>query len=596
MKKRMLCALCCLMACFAMIACFKKPIPKEPYGIMTPTKALFSGLDLLKPYTDQSSAAEGQTNYRVVIDDGSGMKGFVSSYCTTYSAVLTALMEVTVGGNREFVRASDLLKGAAEQTGEGEAFFNNATQGAFFRDKPNDISSVIEKMSSQYRSNANQVMILITDLMIPTADGCLQAASAIQKSFLLPEHSTIGIIGIEGEFNGTIENLPINTNTGRPRTIQNYMVLEKDTNGMFRHPLYILMMGDDQAVLAGMEKAMTRLKNCGQLDKTNPYFALFLTEYGISRYEKDDISLLFHMGHQDYNAANYPVKYIVRSVTNEAGEVEYPSSVPISEEYQQLLKKMQIVNLYTDARGKKDSNVEIQCKIPYELTDSSERGGTILDKHGLFTPAADISISDNNYAVSVGLKTLKYKENGNGQPSAEWIEPDPSFIRYEIQTIDVKTGKIVVMLSVDSSKLTLDEPLICAVGVSVCVSPRWEEIEPLYDTDWINQLTLNPKEFDQEFHLKSDSSARFTAVSTAKTPFLSSLLGGICDQQIEITCDSIRDTSSACVQTELFGVVVRNYPARYIQNANWDEKENFGGWAFSQTKAGELKSAMKNGN
>lgn len=96
MKKRLLCALCCLMACFAMSACRQENPPDEPYGIMSPTQALLGELDLLKPHADPSPATADQVDYRVVIDDGSGMKGFVSSYCATYSAVLTAIMDVSM--------------------------------------------------------------------------------------------------------------------------------------------------------------------------------------------------------------------------------------------------------------------------------------------------------------------------------------------------------------------------------------------------------------------------------------------------------------------------------------------------------------------
>lgn len=596
MKKRMLCALCCLMACFAMSGCFDSDKFKEPNGIMKPTQALFDGLNALKQQEDSSSEAAKEAAYYVVIDDGSGMKGFVSSYCTTYGAMLTTVMDVTVGGNLDFIRASDLVSGKTDQGEETADFLRDAAQEGFFRDKPNDLSNVIDAMAARYQPDSGQVMILITDLMIPTAEECMRSASAIQLKFLLPEHSTVGVIGVLGDFNGDIENLPINTNTGRPRTIKDYMVLEKDVNGVFQHPLYILMMGDDRAVLAGMEKALTKLKNCGQLDDTNPYYALFLNEYGVARNENDDPPLRFHMGHKYYNAANYDVRYLVRGIADNAGEIKYPSTAPIPEEYQQILKQTHIVNLYAGERGNKENNVEIRCTIPYRLTDSTQRGEMILDKHGLIVPAKDISISEDNSFISVDLSILEYSEDKSGKTSAAWVEPDQSLIRCESATFDDKSGKIEVMLSVDNDMLALDEPMLCIVSVSVCTSPRWEDIEALYDTAWISQLTLSPKEFELEFRLKSDSSARFTAASTARTPYLFSLLGGICDRQIEITCNTIRQASDACAHTDLFGVIVRDYPAKYDNSRSWGDTEDFGGWAISQKKAGELKSEINDGN
>lgn len=147
MKKTLLCALCGLIACFAMSACSPGAVwPSEPYGIMAPSQALYDGLDMLKPQTQQT-AYTGETEYCIVIDDGSGMKGFVSRFCSSYRAALTTVMNVSIGGERTFLRASQLNGAKTSSSSAGESFLNDATKAEFFREKSSDAAGVIEAMA-----------------------------------------------------------------------------------------------------------------------------------------------------------------------------------------------------------------------------------------------------------------------------------------------------------------------------------------------------------------------------------------------------------------------------------------------------------------
>jgi hypothetical protein len=129
----------------------------------------------------------------------------------------------------------------------------------------------------------------------------------------------------------------------------------------------------------------------------------------------------------------------------------------------------------------------------------------------------------------------------------------------------------------------------------VIVEPKWEAIQALYDTSWVEALTLNLKEFDNEsIHLgQAESSARFTAATTARTPFLFDLIGGgIAEQQMQLTRESIREKTKACVQTTMFGMIVRDVPVKYDDSYSWDETESFGGWAFSEKTAETIRAAI----
>ncbi len=595
MKKTLLCVLCSLMACFALSGCeIVKKVPDEPYGIMSPTQALYDALELLKPQVDTTAGKAENIDYCVVIDDGFGMKGFTSQFCSSYSAALSAVMDVTISGDHNYIAASKLLSGSAGTADGGDTFFQSATRSDFFREKPNDVATVIEAMAKQYEKNPDQMLILVSDLMIPTEDGCMKAASAMKNAFLVPENASVGLIGIIGDFRGIIENLPIQASTGQPRNIRDYMVLERDANGVFRHPLYILFMGNDQAVLSGMEKALTKLKTCGLLDDTNPVNALYFSEYDVSSIENSTNKFEFNFGCPDYNEADYDVKYIVRDIVDDDGETPYDSAAVISDADQQLLEDIHIVKLYTEARGETENNVTFNCTIPFSLLDTAAKGA-ISDKFGLLTPAKSLSLAEDDYSVNVDIRTLNYQEK-NGVIKAEWVDADQSFIYCESKDINFRNNAIEVKLSVDTQLLDRDEPMLITVGVHVCADPQWDEIASLYDMDWIEDYTLNLKAFDKEFirQNESPSSARFTYDSTAKTPFLSSLfVGAVGDQQIEITREAICDKTDACVVTGMFGIVVRDYPGKYITNQHWDDLEDFGGWAFSMDKAKELKGLLK---
>ncbi len=596
MKKTLLCVLICLMGCFALYGCGKPETP-EPYGIMEPTEALYGGLDLLEPQSAkaQSDRTE-QVRYDIVVDDGFGMKGFVAQYCMSYRAALSAVSSVGIGAECTYLRASELLINGTSLHESTEPFFQEAVQEPFFQEESNDIASVITAMAKRYQRSSDRLMILISDLMIPTEDDCVKAATALRSKVLQPENATLGIIAIVGEFRGAIENLPVNPATGRTRKLSDYMVQERDADGNFRHPLYLLFMGDDRQVLGAMQKALASLESGGLLDESTPHYALFFSEYGVSRRDKDDIFASFSLGYQQYDAADYPAQFLVRGLADEAGAIRYPSAEEVPESYQRLLEAVPIAKIYDLERGSGEQNVKVRCTVPFTLTDSLEKAEDIVDKYGLVVPAGQISFSREDCTVTTQIRMLTYRENAGAQPEADWVEPSTALVRCESAVIDEAGETIEIVLSVDTAQLAKDEPLLCTISVRVAVTPRRETLNALYDTDWVNALTLNLKTFDREFVRdgQTTTSARYTYATTARTPFLSNLLiGGIADGQIALVDEAIRDQTEACVQTVMFGMVVRDVPGKYLSSATWEETEDFGGWAFSVVEAKQIQTGIQ---
>jgi hypothetical protein len=595
MKKTLLCVLLCLMGCFFLSGCDFTKIP-DPFGIMEPTQALYDGLDQLKPRGPQEKAQQpAQERYTIIVDDGSGMKGFVSPNCMSYRAVITALTSLSISSERACYRASEFLDSAAANGSEDEAFFQSAVQKQFFMPRTNNVAKVITAMTESYAEGPEQVMILVSDMMIPTEDDCILAAKALQEAIVIPANATMGIIGIQGEFRGSIENLPVSPITGQIRKISDYMVKEREASGNFRHPLYLLFMGDDQAVLSAMEQALTALNESGLLDEKASPETLYFAEYDVARNEKDDIFAEFNLGCQQYNLADYPAQFLVRGVADENDAVRYPAATEVPEPYQQLLSEVPIVKIYDLARGSAEKNVKIRCKIPYSLIDSSVYGASPQNRYGLFTPAEKLDLALEDYVVAAEIRVLEYNADG-AKPQARWIAADSSIVSCESAVIDENRKKIDVVLNVNTDQLVKDEPLLCSVGVRVGIQPAREEFEKRYNTDWIKDWTLNIKEYDQEsiIYGKVESSARFTCVTTGHTPFLSNLIcGGIAEQQVSSLINNLSERTDACVQTTMFGMIVRDVPNRYLGGSTWAEEEDFYGWAFSVEDAMQIRSVFR---
>ena len=594
MKKWLLCVLFCLMGCFVLTACGGTEIP-DPYGIMEPTQALRDGLSLLKPLqVSEAQAAPAQPEYCIVVDDGFGMKGFVAPYCMGYRAAISAVTSVSINRARACYRASEFPAQPSEYA--ADTFFQNAVQDQFFAQKSNDIASVIKKMAEQYQKNPDQVMILISDLMIPTEDDCMQAANALQKAVIEPEHATLGLICIQADFRGSIENLPVSPTTGYKRKISDYMMIEREPDGNIRHPLYMLFFGNDRAVLSAMQKSLSTLDTCKLLDKTTPHYELYFSEYGAERREAD-ISNAFTLGCQRYNLADYPAQNLIRGVESKNGVVKYPSLIgeSISKDDLQLLNTLHIAKIYDVERGNAEKNVKIRCTIPFALTDSASRGSETSDQYNLFVPAEKLKLDPEDYTVTAEIRTLEYVERVGARPEASWVVPDHSLVSCQSAVIDESKHKIEVVLSVNTQLMIKDAPLLCTVGVRVDVKPQWGEISGLYNTQWVEDMTLNLKQFDQESISfgKAETSARFTYQTTAKTPFLSNLICvGLGDEQTQRVIRAISEETESCVQTTMFGMIVRDVPGRYLPDGRWSEAEDFRGWAFSIPEAKEIQAAI----
>ena len=559
---------------------------------MEPTQALYDGLDALKPQiAEPRTDTLGQESFRIVVDDGFGMKGFVSFNCQSYRAAIGAVNSISINHTRTCLRASDVLNQTAGSDTSSETFFQSALQGEFFQQKSNVISSVISTLAEQYSKNPGQVIVLVSDLMLSAEDDWTKAASAIQKYIITADDTTIGVIGIKGEFRGTIENLPVSPITGQKRKISDYMVLEREPDETFRHPLYLMFFGDDQAVLNAMEQAMASLKGSNMLDQTTPYHAMYFSEYDVVSRKTEDVETSFDLGVAQYSKADYPAENIVRGVKNKAGEIRYPAATEMSESYQKLLNDVPIMKIYSENRGSTEKNVTLTYTIPYAITDSSQNGAKIADPFHLVVPAKELAFTEDDYSMTAQILMLNNQSDGVDGTAQSWMEPDEDLVSCESIKLDDACEKVEVVLSVNTERIQQDRPLLCQVILHTSIDPQDESIRALFDTSWADDFTLNIKTFDKESIQYNDyeSSARYTYATTARTPYFSNLMNqGVAEKQIQLVGSDIREKTSAFVQTAMFGIVVRSDADSYVPNGKWESDEDFHGWAFSGNEADDI--------
>ncbi|MDD4312580.1 MAG: hypothetical protein PHW41_08880, partial [Eubacteriales bacterium] len=258
--------------------------------------------------------------------------------------------------------------------------------------------------------------------------------------------------------------------------------------------------------------------------------------------------------------------------------------------YQQLLNDVPIMKIYSERRGNTEKNVTLTYQIPYTITDSSQNGAKIADPFQLVIPAKELSLTKDDYSTTAEILILSEQTEGTNT-AASWVEPDAGLITCESVKLDDRCDKVVVVLSVNTEALKRDEPLLCQVVLHTSVDPQEASIRALYDTSWAGDFTLNLKTFDQESiqYDQRQTSARYTAATTARTPYFSNLVNqGIDEMQIQLVGSNIREKTSAFVQTAMFGIIVRGDTSSYEMSGAWEDDEDFHGWAFSGKEADEI--------
>lgn len=577
--------------------CDGSTVSDSPNGIMQPPLVL---TDLLQASAQKDIALDapvpGNVEYHIIVDDGKSMQGFIAPYCYSYSVVLNAIMDATFNGSRYFYKGSNIVAGklTAVQT---DAFLQDTNTMNFYMERNNSISDTITEIAAMAAvdEDKNDVYVFVSDIMIPSEDECMAASETLNRSFLSKEGMSAGVIGIMGDFSGYILNLPVDSKSGKARTIQEYAVIEKDEHNVFRHPIYIMFLGNERLVYQAMEKAVEVCQNSDVLDNSNPVNALFYYGYCAETNGQREMSISFNTSIEAYNKADYDMRYIFCGLPDEDGNVEYPADRKLDPEDVELLSGIPCISVYSGARPKKEQNIQLTCTVPYTVTRvPNTDGATQRDKFNLMQGKQKLDFEKSDYNVEVTLQKLS---QGASSASYIWEDVEPTKLSLEKVRFDADSETAAITLALDASKLDLDAPQIYAVTIRIVVSPQWSEIQANYSFEWLRDWTLNIKSFTNEYRADTKkTSARFTSASTAATPYLYSLLGsGLGDGRIESVCNEITAGTGSFAQTQVFGVVVREIPSVINPNKKWDPSDDLG-WAFSRESAVSILAELDESN
>lgn len=240
-----------------------------PLGLMEPLPNVIDQLGKTvssQPTNPTSTVKSG--NYYLIFDNSVNMKGFSAMNCNTLPVVEAACLEASQGEARMcyttdalvFNEDSDgdiseetqnLLEKEASAAENVDSFFAKLSGEEFFKNRTLDggkLSNILTFASR--KSDHDSVCIFVSDLMLPGENDCVNVAEAIRSKVLSQDGTSIGIIGILGDFYGNIKNYP---NTEKINLQLTSTVKDKDNYGNFRHPVYMVFIGNENLVFSAME-------------------------------------------------------------------------------------------------------------------------------------------------------------------------------------------------------------------------------------------------------------------------------------------------------------------------------------------------------
>jgi len=601
-----------LVVCFLLTGCGTNLL--VPQGLMEPLPEITTQIAKTEtfPTTTKTSLDMGK-EYYLIVDNSMNMKGFSSERCNTFDVIRAACLEASQNGTRICYTPTAkqfstdwsgdisketlaMLESEATSALDSESFFNKMSGDDFFKAKPLEaetLTNLFDYISAN--SSENSVCIFVSDLMLASEAQCIQVADTIRSKMLGKDGMTIGIIGILGDYFGNIKNYP---GTERINLQLTTSVIDRDNYGNFRHPIYMVFLGNENLVYSTMERTLNVLKRSSAIDDTNPIEVALFSGYKTEPSTQSRITLQLQNNLADHNYEPGFIFKGVRMLDND--EPQYPAKGVLKSDEIELIESVPIARVYDGERGDSTKNIHLQMTLPYEIVvtpNYAELGSK--DKFGLLSSLSKVIWNADDFSLNIDFLMLDYIYSKSGDPmddSAQWVRPDKSLIYSTGEATFTNEGTpcfdIDLTLNVDA--LERDVPLIFKISLSAIANPSSAH----YTTDelfeWVEDWTLDNEEYMQEFDRyrskPNGTSAEFTEITTAHTPYLSSLFGqSLYDTYSDVNTTRLATESAGYSVSTVFGVVVRGIPEEY-EIGNWRGDQNFGGWMFSRDEVEELLS------
>ena len=578
-------------------------------GRISPSQTLYDELDRVNAGGASAEAQPESPTIHIILDsnlgdynggEGYDAQGFLSKRCVTFQSVMTACSEITSG--QDYYGYISCLEGDSGTALEGKwagaaagtyfqplaDFYASAVKTSAYAQHNSDLVGLVSDVASCAGESANKgdVFILISDLAMRDVGESNEIADALAKDVLDSESLSMGIVGIQADYAGTIRNVPSSSVGIEPRRV---FGTAGNTSQVYQRPLYLLFIGDKTNVLSVMDQF---LQVCSEDDylsgqgQTNSmyYYKLCCRPAGGSGETalqvsagtaSDGVEVAFAGNISEYGQDGYDPAYVF-DLTGGGGELD---------EYRDAIGGIEIAKMYTGQMGESDGNLAVTYRFPYEIvTSPSLEDGAI---QALCTETV-FDFAENNPDVEVTVKQLKYNtsEIDSTYPSqiVGWEAPAQNlFMLAQDPQFDGARQTAEILCTIDVSQLQQDEPAIFSLTFRSEYMPDRDAIRAVYDTDWMKEWTMDMGVYQTQWAERAYLFTEATKTAYFADTFVSNLL----DRQIDLNIESVGEQLTSYDQTVLCGVVLREQAAYYVRNENIKSDEDLE-WAFSQDEVVKL--------
>ncbi len=571
-------------------------------GKITPSQALYDELDRVNAGGASEEAQPESLTIHIILDgslgdynggEGFNTAGFLSDRCLTFQSVITACSEITFG--QDYYGYISCLEDddgpALEGKWDGAAvgtyfqplsdFYANAVKTGAYSQHDSDLVCLVSDVASCAGECANEgdVFILISDLAMRDVGESNEIADVLAKDVLDTNALSMGIVGIQADYAGMIQNVPSTSVGIEPRRV---FGTAGNTSQVFQRPLYLLFVGDKTNVLSVMDQFLqacsedTYLSGQGQ---TNAMYYYKLCCQPADESGGVDVTYTGNIG--EYGAQGYDPAYVF-ALDDEDDE---------QEKYRNAIDDIAIAKMYIGQLGKSDGNLAISYRFPYEIVTSPSLENGALQA---LSAEAVFDFAENNPNVEVTVKQLKYNasEIDSTYPSkiVGWETPAQNlFTLAQDPQFDGTRQTAEILCTIDVSQLQQDAPAIFSLAFHSEYMPDKDTIRAVYDTDWMEEWTMDMGVYKQQWAERAFLFTEATKTAYFANTFVSNLL----NCQINRNIEKISEQFAGFDQTVLCGVVLREQAASYLKGEKESPANNDNlGWAYSYDE----KVALTAGN
>lgn len=521
-------------------------------------------------------------------DYGTG-NGFLDRKCTTYDSLMLLLSEITSGektygyfscewGEAAALSDTEKASGALEATcfRYDAAFSADSTSAKYYLAHKN-IAYLVNEIAATAakRANSNNVYIFVSDLAMQNEGQSTQIADALAKYVVANDSLTMSLIGIQADYVGMINNMPRTSIGIEPKRVFGEPL---NTGKVFQRYLYLLIIGKPEQVYETTNQIVEKCAGNRNLSRAGQVNSVYFSGLEcVSCQEAGSAGLPDGMT----QTAVKPSLAFCGNILAYGAEEKYLGYLYAlqgdeKQEETNAITSIPFAKIYSGAPSPTDANIRVTCQFPFILRGCLKQTGMALADDG-----ATFLFSQYSPTVSIleaKQLDLKVKSNGMTADIVGWSECAPGLVTLSGEPIlDAEKGTFQAGLTVDTSALERDKPLLLSVTIQPSFLPDRSELLKAFGAGWLTVWSMDMKQYNQDWDAHAFTFSQATNTAYLAETFLNNLLGRQIDRNIE---DATAEMSGY-KQTLVFGIVQHDKASAYVEGVAADKDL---GWAFSQNE------------